>query len=64
MEMVSFRLGDTADAVPAMTATMEGKVSKSLKSFLKKKFKRRRVGTSPSGQGARRLPKRHGTLPI
>jgi hypothetical protein len=38
MEMVSFQsLGITADAVsPAMTATMEGKVSKSLKSFRKK----------------------------
>jgi nucleolar protein 58 len=41
MEMVSFQaFGDTADAVSAMTATMEGKVSKSLKSFLKKKFKK------------------------
>lgn len=39
--MVSFQaFGDTADAVSAMTATIEGKVSKSLKSFLKKKFKK------------------------
>lgn len=41
LEMVSFQpFGDTADAVTAATASIEGKVSKSLKSFLKKKLKK------------------------
>jgi len=39
--MVSFQpFADTADAVSAATATMEGKVSKSLQKFLKKKLKK------------------------
>lgn len=41
LEMVSFQaFADTADAVSATTAAMEGQVSKSLKSFLKKKLKK------------------------
>ena len=40
MELVSFQaFEDTADAVSAATAAIEGKVSKTLKSFLKKKAK-------------------------
>jgi len=43
MEMVSFQaFEDTADAVSAATATIEGKVSKSLKSFLKKKLSKQK----------------------
>lgn len=41
MSLVSFQpFSDTADAVSAATACIEGKVSKSLKSFLKKQLKK------------------------
>ncbi|EEC49166.1 predicted protein [Phaeodactylum tricornutum CCAP 1055/1] len=41
LEMVSFKpFADTADAVSAASAMVEGKVSKSLTSFLKKKLKK------------------------
>ena len=41
MSLLSFQpFEDTADAVTACTSLLEGKVSKSLKSFLKKKLKK------------------------
>merc|ERR1712166_1442998 len=41
MSLLSFQpFADTADAVTAATSLLEGKVSKSLKSFLKKKLKK------------------------
>jgi len=50
LQMVSFQaFADTADAVTAATASMEGKVSKSLKSFLKKKFLKK-AGVASSAQ--------------
>ena len=47
--MLSFQpFRDTADAVSAATAIVEGKVSKSLKKFLKKKLKQAVAGSSSS----------------
>ena len=47
LNLVSFQpFADTADAVTAATSCIEGKVNKSLKSFLKKQFKKKDGGES------------------
>ena len=47
LSLLSFQpFSDTADAVTAATSVLEGKVSKSLKSFLKKKLKKAVAGSS------------------
>ena len=47
LQLLSFQpFSDTADAVSAATAIVEGKVSKSLKKFLKKKLKKAVAGSS------------------
>ena len=52
VQMVDFQpFADTADAVAAATACIEGEVTKSLKNFLKKQIKKDSVAVADKGLG-------------